>query len=124
LEFFTIAGVKTTANAIQEITVADLDRYCSDIDQVLSVENDNVGTIYCIWGEFTVERQIIKGGLRFSLPDCPNALGWTITTGYDPAPNKIVIHCTINRTVHDDIFIESIESFNNSWKSGIEQLLN
>ncbi len=123
MEFFTIADVNTTVNAIQLITVADLDRYCSDIDQVLNVESENLGTIYCIWGKFTVERQTINSGLRFTLPDCPNALGWTVTTGYDPAPNKVIIHCTINRTVHDAIFTESIASFISSWKFGLEQLL-
>ena len=71
---------------------------------------------------FFVERQLIKGGVRFSLPECPNALAWTITTGFEPAPDKVIIHCTINRLEHDEDFIESIELFVKSWKIGLEAL--
>jgi len=33
------------------------------------------------WGEFQLRRDPIKGGVRYSMSDCPNALAWTITTG-------------------------------------------
>ena len=123
MEFFTIADVKTSVEEIQALTVEKLNQYCADIDKVLSVQSENNGEVYCIWGTFTVERQIINGGIRFTLPKCPNALAWTITTGFPPEPEKIVIHCTINRTEHDTDFIESIESFISSWKFGLESHL-
>lgn len=124
LEFFSIADVSASVETIQALTVEKLDQYCADIDKVLSIDSENSADVYCIWGTFTVERQIINGGVRFTLPKCPNALAWTITTGFDPAPDKIVIHCTINRTNHDADFIESIESFIKSWKLGLETHLN
>ena len=120
MEFFAIADVKISAEEIQQITVEHLDRYSSDIDSILSSTDENHAEIYCIWGTFLVERQLIRGGVRFSLPTCPNAFAWTITTGYDPAPDNIVIHGTINRVEHDEDFIESIESFISSWKTGFE----
>ena len=123
MEFFSIADVKTTPETLQALTVHQLSQYCADIDKVLHVDDDNSANVYCLWGEFTVHRQLINGGIRFSLPKCPNALAWTITTGFAPEPDKVVIHCTINRIEHDVDFIESIESFIESWKIGIEQHL-
>jgi hypothetical protein len=123
LEFFSIADVSSSVETIRALTVEKLDQYCADIDKVLNINSENSANVYCIWGTFTVERQIINGGVRFTLPGCPNALAWTITTGFAPEPNKIVIHCTINRTEHDADFIESIESFINSWKLGLESNL-
>lgn len=123
MEFFAIADIETKPETLQELTVRKLNQYCDDIDKLLHVENDNSADIYCVWGEFTVHRQVINGGVRFTLPNCPNALAWTITTGFDPEPEKVVIHGTINRTEHDADFIESIQSFIDSWKTGLEKHL-
>ena len=123
MEFFTIADIETEPEVLQGLTVHRLNQYCTDIDRVLHVEHEDRADVYCIWGEFTVHRQIINGGVRFSLPTCPNALAWTITTGFEPAPQKVVIHCTINRAEHDEDFIASIESFIDSWKTGLEKHL-
>jgi hypothetical protein len=123
VEFFSIANVKTDAETLQALTVRKLNQYCADIDKVLHIENDNRAIVYCVWGEYTVHRQLINGGIRLSIPDCPNALAWTITTGFDPEPGKVVIHSTINRIEHDEEFIESIRSFIHSWKVGLEKSL-
>lgn len=123
MEFFAIADIETKQEILKELTVHRLNQYCADIDKVLHIENENSANVYCIWGEFTVHRQVINGGVRFSLPDCPNALTWTITTGFEPEPKKVVIHCTINRIEHDVEFIESIKLFIQSWKVGLEKNL-
>lgn len=123
MEFFAIADVQTSPDALQSLTVAELATYCADIDKVLNSDSDDKGSVYCIWGEFSVERQIVKGGIRFTLPNCPNALAWTITTGLPPTPDKVVIHCTINRTEHEEDFIDSIESFTEAWRIGLENHL-
>ncbi|MEN8250719.1 MAG: hypothetical protein ABFS32_17430 [Bacteroidota bacterium] len=123
MEFFAIVDIDTKPETLQELTVDKLNQYCVDIDKVLHIENENSADVYCVWGEFTVYRQVINGGVRFSLPDCPNALAWTITTGLEPEPKKVVIHGTINRTEHDADFIESIQVFIHSWKLGLEKNL-
>jgi len=123
VEFFAVVHIETTPETLQKLTVRKLNQYCSDIDKVLHIENDNSADVYCVWGEFTVHRQVINGGVRFSLPNCPNALSWTITTGFEPEPNEVVIHGTINRTEHDADFIESIQLFIQSWKVGLENNL-
>ena len=123
MEFFAVVHIETTPETLQKLTVRKLTQYCSDIDKVLHIENDNSADVYCVWGEFTVHRQIINGGVRFSLPNCPNALSWTITTGFEPEPNEVVIHGNINSTEHDADFIESIQLFIQSWKVGLENNL-
>ena len=63
--------------------------------------------------EFTLERSMVKGGLRFALIECPNALCWTLTTGFPPKRDAIEIHLTINRTRKHEEFIEEINDFLN-----------
>jgi hypothetical protein len=120
MEFFALASLQTNPETLQrELGVAHLARWCASIDSVLEHAGDR-GRIYCVWGEFAVHREAIRGGVRFSLPGCPNALAWTITTGMPPAPDALVIHCTINRREHDPDFIETIESFVADWRRGLE----
>jgi len=121
MEFFAIVELSTSQEALQTLSIDKLSQYCAEIEQVFHIEHENSGKIYCLWGEFTVHRQVINGGVRFSMPHCPNALAWTITTGFAPEPDKVLLHCTINRTEHDPDFIESIQDFIQAWKLGLEQ---
>jgi hypothetical protein len=100
-----------------------LGRFCGDIDEVIRVENPDRATVWCTWGEFRIHRQAINGGVRFTMPDCPNAMSWTVTTGFEPDPARTVVHATINRTEHDPDFIESIEDWVQAWKNGLEKQL-
>ena len=73
------------------------------------------------WGQFHLRREKINGGVRFTMPDCPNALSVTITTGNPPNPQKVFVHCTINRLEHDPVFIATLEDFVKSWVAGLEK---
>ncbi len=73
-----------------------------------------------LWGEFVISYDKINGGVRFTLIDCPNALSWTITTGFPPERQKIVIHATINRTQKPEEFVEEIIDFLDEWETGIK----
>ena len=119
MEFFAIARTKMDEQTIHErVTVARMGEYC---DTIVTLDgDDDAGTIGTVWGEFPVERQVIRGGVRFALTTCPNALAWTITSGFPPAPDDVVIHGTINRTEHDEDFIESIVEFLETWRLGLE----
>lgn len=105
----------------QRLTIEGMPYFCASIDKVLESNNDH-GRIYCIWGEFSVQRENINGGVRFTLPSCPNAVAWTITSGHAPNPQQTVIHFTINRPQHDQDFIDSIETFVADWQKGLQQL--
>ena len=106
MEFFKIINIHTTKDQIQKhINFDTLDNLCTSIF-VMNFKNNTAN---------------IGGGLRFSLLECPNALTFTITTGYQPKPNQIVLHLTVNRLELKPIFIEEIEEFIDDWKSGIEK---
>ncbi len=95
------------------LSIARLPELCASIDKVL-LDNTDSGKIYCLWGEFEINREELDFGIRFSLPHCPNALAWTITC--DENNSDILIHCTIAKKQHDEDFIESIEQFVADWQ--------
>lgn len=120
MEFFAIANSAADADQLQKhLSLERLPQWCASIDTVLEHAGD-YGRIYCVWGEFAVRRELIRGGVRFTLPGCPNALAWTVTTDLPPDPQAVVIHCTINRQEHDPEFITTIEEFVDDWRRSLE----
>jgi hypothetical protein len=118
MEFFKIVDVRTTSKAIQEnLTLGNLEEFCESIFPL--EDNPEVCLTGGMWGEFTVRRDEIMGGVRFSMLNCPNALAWTITTGYPPAREKVVIHLTINRERKQEEFVEEIQLFLEDLGNGI-----
>ena len=97
----------------KKLSIAQLPALCHSIDKVIRDDINN-GEIYCIWGDFTINREELNDGVRFSLPNCPNALAWTITC--DEERDEILIHCTIAKKQHDADFVESIEQFVADWQ--------
>ncbi|RCX28290.1 hypothetical protein [Thioalbus denitrificans] len=115
MEFYADVPVTASAEAIQaRVVIPALPRLCASVDTVIEHAGER-GRIYCLWGEFTVERQLIRQGVRFALPGCPNALAWTITG----EEGGVRVHCTINRPRHEPDFIESIEAFVADWAAGL-----
>ncbi len=111
MEFFRIIDISTTQEQITELlALKNLETISSQLFSIAEPKEDQV-EIGSLWGEFTLSRIEIKGGVRFSLLECPNALTWTITTGYPPAPESVVIYLTVNRKELEQEFIEEIEEF-------------
>lgn len=122
MEFFKIVEVTTDEKTIQErLTLVNLEEYCESIFPL--EDNPDVCPTGGVWGEFTVRRDLIMGGVRFSMLDCPNALAWTITTGYPPARDKLVLHLTINRERKQKEFVDEIHHFLEDFKMGLESYL-
>lgn len=120
MEFFRIVDIDTSEKEICD--KISFDRISEINPEIVLLDgNSEIFRIGCIWGEFTLQRYKIKGGLRFSMTDCPNALAWTVTTGFPPEREKIVIHLTINRTQKPREFIEEIDEFLDSWVAGLIQ---
>lgn len=120
MEFFEEITTSTVVDAdiLKELLlINNLPILCKSITSVVK-DNISDGIIYCIWGEFKINREELKYGVRFSMPDCPNALNWSITTELH---TNIIIHCTINKIEHDEDFIESIYEFINTWAYGLKQ---
>ena len=120
MEFFATTIIPASAADLQRrLTISELPNWCASIEQVLSDEKSS-GEIYCVWGTFHTHREILRSGVRFSLPGCPYAFQWTVTTGHLPNPLHTLIHLTINGTEHDQDFIDSIQQFVDDWKAGLE----
>lgn len=101
----------------QHLSIHNLPRLCRSIETVI-YDNQTSGVIYCLWGQYEINREQLKSGVRFSLPTCPNALAWTITLTHD----VITVHCTINKKNHDEDFIASIYKFMADWVEGLRQV--
>lgn len=120
MELFASTVIPASPAELQRrLTIADLPNWCASVEKVLS-DDTSSGELFTVWGTFRVNREELSIGVRFSLPNCPNAFQWTVTTGHDPDPSHTFIHVSINRTEHDQDFIESIEQFVEDWKTGLE----
>lgn len=111
MEFFRKITLKTTEQQIQKsLTLNNLSEISAEIFN-LNEPNVQVANIGGIWGEFTLIRSEIRGGIRFALLECPNALCWTITAGFPPDTESVIIHLTINQQKRNQDFVEEIEAF-------------
>lgn len=111
MEFFRVINLNTTGRLIKStFDIKNLELLSTQFF-VLELLNDDTASVGSLWGEFTLQRDDISGGLRFSLLECPNALTWTITTGHEPSTHNIVLHLTVNRMQLDRGFEEEIEEF-------------
>ena len=120
MEFFATADIRMHAPDLQRhVRINNLPEWCASISQVLESQGEK-GNIYSVWGEFRVHREVIRDGVRFTLPSCPNALQWTVTVEGGAPAGKVVVHCTINRAEHAPDLIDSIRQFVADWKAGLE----
>ena len=119
MEYFRIIDKQVSQELIQEkINPKSVEDFTESMMFLEEYNNDFKGLT--LWGEFVISYDIINGGVRFTLVDCPNALSWTITTGYPPDRQKVVLHATINRTQKPEEFIEEIVDFLDEWEAGIK----
>jgi hypothetical protein len=123
MEYFRIVKVKTTEQVLKlKLSNQDLEKFCQSS---FFMDGDaEVCKMGGMWGEFTLRRDEIMGGVRFSMLDCPNALTWSITTGYPPAREYIVIHLAINRERKQSSFIEEIQHFLDDMESGLSSFIS
>ncbi|MCB0372920.1 MAG: hypothetical protein KDD31_07930 [Muricauda sp.] len=123
MEFFRIVQVQTDESTIQnQLTLANLDSMSNEIF-IIGDQTDTEANIGGIWGEFTLTRNRIRGGIRFALVECPNALAWTLTAGFEPDPESLVVHLTINRQQKSQSFLEEVEDFLDDHTHCLKQFL-
>ena len=118
MEFFRIIDKQVTQEIIQDkIHPQSVEDFTETMLFIEESDSDFQGLT--LWGDFLISYDKINGGVRFTLKDCPNGLSWTITTGYPPERNKIVLHSTINRTQKPEEFLEEITEFMDEWEAGL-----
>jgi len=122
MEFFRIIDKKLNEEILQtNINPESLENFTESMFFLEESGNNFKGAT--LWGEFLISYNKINGGIRFALLDCPNALVWTITTGFPPERNKIILHCTINRTQKPTKFTDEIDEFLDEWVAGLTNQL-
>lgn len=115
MEFFAIANIAMSPETIREkITMAALPDYCESFALVEAIKEDNC-EVESIWDRFQVTRQEIYGGLRFTMPTCPNCFAWTITSGLPPAPEK---WWSTPPSTAPNMSLGSSNPWKNSWRNG------
>jgi len=119
MEFFRTIDRQVSEDVIQkQITPKSISEFA---DTMLFIEgHDQTFKGMTLWGEFSIGYYKIKGGVKFTLLDCPNALSWSITCGYPPEQDKIVVHCSINRKQISEVFLIEINEFLDEWLEGLE----
>ncbi len=119
MEFYATARAAAPASLLQRyVTVGNLARLCASIDRVLVDEGER-GEIYCAWGQFRVTREVLRYGVRFSLPSCESALQWSITAARQEV-GCVLVHLVLNRRDHDPEFIKVLNRFVDDWRQGLE----
>ena len=121
MEFFKIVNARRTEEQIQEELRLDNLEAFTNLLFTIGEKEEGKALIGGLWGEFSLSREKIRGGLRFALLECPNALCWTVTTGNPPAPEAMVLHLTINRKEKEQEFLEEIEEFLNDQVACLEK---
>ena len=125
MEFFEYADILTSQEEIRsKVSIDTLPFFCEEVEAVDVAEELGRVIYFRHWGRFHLRQEDVMGGVRFSVPDCPNALAWTVTTGYPPYPEKIVLHATINRLEHDAEFIDATKALLATLKTGLEENFN
>lgn len=123
MEFFRIIDQQQCESGIRTLlSLSELEDWCGYLVNIGSTSADR-SDVGGIWGEFTLERHEIEGGLRFNLKECPNALAWTVTTGYQPAPNGVVIHLTLNRTTICNEFMLEVTEFIDDLQDRLSEMM-
>ena len=121
MEFFAQCHVDCSSEILQQhLSISQLLNVCESVTEILQ-DTGSQGKVYCIWGEFAVNRELINGGVRFSLPTCPNNLAWSVTFDEHDPEAKIIIHLTVSKQQLDNDFKESIDVFVDDLQQGIGQ---
>jgi hypothetical protein len=119
MEFFKVVDIQATEQKLKDqLKLQDLESFCESVFPLS--DGIEICSIGGMWGDFTLRRDEIMGGVRFSMLDCPNALAWTVTTGYPPARESVVIHLTINRERKQQEFVDEIHQFMDDLEMGLK----
>ena len=111
MEFYRSIPLHIQPDTLQErITLESMAEWSSEFFALQPVKGDVV-QIGGLWGEFTLQRTAVRGGVRFTLIECPNALTWSVTTNHPPNKEHVHVHLSINRAEITEEFKEEITDF-------------
>ncbi len=119
MEWLVTTNAHLTPDDLQRhIRIDTLANWCATITTAASDGERN--SIRLFGEQFRVHREVIQGGLRFSLPGCANALQWTLTVDNPATRGTVIVHCTLNRMEVPAVRRSELEQFIQDWKTGLE----
>ncbi len=119
MEIYGKAQVRISEGDLQRyIDVGNLPEWCAAIEEVMTSQGSR-GEIRTAWGEATIHRELINGGVRFSCPNNPHAMQWSITVS-TARPGEVLVHLTTNCAAHESDEKEKLELFVTDWRAGLE----
>lgn len=116
MEWFGTAGANLPASELQRhIRIENLGEWCAVPPAIdgAAVQRGTGG-----WAGLGVHREVIRDGLRFTLPGSAHALQWTLTAG--PRAGTVQVHCTLNTPMADAAAVAALERFLADWCAGLE----
>lgn len=111
MEFNRSLAVHIQPDQLQKMLMLEEIEHWSSVFFALQPVQGDVVQIGGLWGEFTLQRTAVRGGVRFTLIECPNALTWSVTTDHPPKKDAVHVHLTINRAEINHEFKEELEDF-------------
>lgn len=117
MEFIAKAtGIKQVADLQKYIRIENLHEWCEAISEIEPISSDKCEADFP-WGRLRVHREVIRDGLRFTLPGSAGALQWTITLSLKQR-GLVIVHLT-SVCEADEKQREAVERFMAAWASGI-----
>jgi hypothetical protein len=119
MEWYAEARVKLRATDLQrQLRIDNLPEWCAAIQQVLFCRGDK-GRVRCLFGEHSLHRELIRDGVRFTLPLAEHALQWTVSA--DAArPGAVQLHCSTHCQQHEAAWVAILHEFMGAWATGLE----
>lgn len=119
MEWFSIANANLPASELQRhIRIDTLHEWCTAPP---AIAGDAGTTPDTDWAHWSVHREVIRDGLRFTLPGTVQALQWTLTAGGHARPGTVSVHCTLNTSHADALTTAALERFMDDWRQGLEE---
>ena len=118
MEWFITANANLPASELQRhIRIETLHEWCAAPPAIAGVVNNQPVPDWIHW---RVHREVIREGLRFTLPSAVHALQWTLITGGHLRPGTVNLHCTLGISNTDAATIAALEKFVSDWQQGLE----
>lgn len=108
MEWFGTAHANLPAGELQRhIRVENLSEWCAAPPAIGGGDLRNAGG----WSGWTVHREVIRDGVRFTLPGSAHAFQWTLTAGAAARAGTVDVHCTLNTPAADAATVAALERF-------------
>lgn len=118
MEWFITAHANLPASELQRhVRVDNLGEWCPDPP---AIDTEAAQRAASGWATVGVHREVIRDGLRFTLPGSAGAVQWTLTAGAQARSGTVNVHCTLNTPAAEAATVAALERFMAEWRSGLE----